>query len=424
VIYVENIKQIMETIQYFVSLGAGTHQIPLIRAAKNMGLRVIAVDKNIHAPGFEYSDIQVHLSITKPCHIIRILGEELMMDKIAGVAARSYGLAQISAAMIAENFKTPYLSVEKIKLFRNKRKLKDLLKKKGVHCPHSYSWKNKRSKEVLLKSKRQLIVRPAAGSHGKTGIRIIKNKGEIKQFLKEHPVDREDILVEDLISGNEYTVIGYVQNGRYMPVTISDKIVSRESPLYAELIHRFPSSLSAEIRQSINEAMQKIVDVLELDHTALVAEFIIPSRGKLPSLVECSPEIGGEYIADYMIPAAYGEGFFEKIVSLHLANYKSRKSFPENKAKKSVIIRFMEQKNGVLESLEFPEIEKTSQSFLFSRILKKNGEKTFCKNGNKDRLAVFGLQGPVKETEKLLEESEAIVSKTVVSYKSHEPKSD
>ena len=408
---------IMDERKYFVSLGAGTHQLPIIRAAKNLGFKVVAVDKNIKAPGFEFSDVQVHCSIQKPCRIIRILGEELMLDTIAGVAARSFGMANLSASIIAEYYRTPYLSSEKIKLFRNKRRIKELLKKNGIHCPRIYSWKTKKSRESLLNSKRNLIVRPAIGSHGKLGIKIMKGKTEIEMFLKKNSADKNNILVEDMVQGNEYTVLGYIQNSEYRPVSITDKIVSSKKPIFAELIHKFPSSLPREMRENINEIMQKIADVLELNNTPVVAEFIIPNRGKKPYLVECNPEIGGEYLADYLVPAVYGEGYFEKIVNILTKDQPSGKSFPETKAKRSVVIRFIEQKNGIIEQLGLPDLEKKYPGIIFSKLLKSPGMKTEYKNGNLDRLAVFALQGHIKESEKILKESEMIVSETTIAYK-------
>jgi biotin carboxylase len=408
----------MENKKYFVSLGAGIHQLPLIRAAKNQGFKVIAVDRNIQAPGFEFSDVQVHANIMKPYKIIRILGEQLMLDSIAGVASRSYGMANFSAAIIAEHFNTPHLSSEKLKLFRNKRKLKELLKKNKIQCPKIYSWKTKKSKESLFKTRKNIIIRPAVGSHGKQGIKIIKGKAEIEKFLVKNPDDRGTILVEDVIAGQEYTVLGYVEKSQYKPVSITDKIVSSRKPLFAELIHKFPPTLSREIREEINSIMQRMVDALELNNTALVAEFIVPSRGKIPYLIECNPEVGGEYLADYLILTVYGDGFFEKIVSLHCLDHETRrKPFPGNKAKRSVIIRFIEQKNGILEKLELPDIDKKYSNIIFHRLLKCPGMKTEYKNGNLDRLAVFGLQGHLKESDKILKESEAILTEANITYK-------
>ena len=47
----------------FVSIAAGANQIPLIKAAREMGYRVISVDQNTAAPGFIFSDIRIQESI-------------------------------------------------------------------------------------------------------------------------------------------------------------------------------------------------------------------------------------------------------------------------------------------------------------------------------------------------------------------------
>jgi biotin carboxylase len=43
-------------------LGAGSDQLFMIRTAKKMGLKVIALDKNINAPGFKESDEYASIS--------------------------------------------------------------------------------------------------------------------------------------------------------------------------------------------------------------------------------------------------------------------------------------------------------------------------------------------------------------------------
>jgi len=46
-----------------IILGAGIMQIPVIKTAKQMGLNVIAVDKNPDAPGFKYADVKLPYTI-------------------------------------------------------------------------------------------------------------------------------------------------------------------------------------------------------------------------------------------------------------------------------------------------------------------------------------------------------------------------
>ena len=48
---------------YYISLGAGDNQIPLIQAAKARDLLVIGVDQNINASGMSLCDLKIEESI-------------------------------------------------------------------------------------------------------------------------------------------------------------------------------------------------------------------------------------------------------------------------------------------------------------------------------------------------------------------------
>ncbi|HOQ12676.1 MAG TPA: hypothetical protein PK104_09970 [Spirochaetota bacterium] len=48
---------------FFVSIGSGINQIPLIKEAKKAGFQVIGVDINPTAPGFYHCDLKIQESI-------------------------------------------------------------------------------------------------------------------------------------------------------------------------------------------------------------------------------------------------------------------------------------------------------------------------------------------------------------------------
>jgi tRNA1(Val) A37 N6-methylase TrmN6 len=52
-----------KSLDFFVSIGAGVNQIPLIVEAKKANFQVIGVDLNAAAPGFYHCDLKVQESI-------------------------------------------------------------------------------------------------------------------------------------------------------------------------------------------------------------------------------------------------------------------------------------------------------------------------------------------------------------------------
>ncbi|MCB1320665.1 MAG: hypothetical protein KDK34_10455, partial [Leptospiraceae bacterium] len=162
--------------RYFLSLGAGQHQLSLIQAARDLGLRVIAVDRNLGAPGFRYADLQLQCSILRPRRIIRMLGENMTDGRIVGVGCRSFGRANVAAALVARHFRTPGPTLAHLKHFRDKRANKLLLQKAGVSMPRIFTWDSNAGRLALSRARPPLIVRPAVG-HGKVGLQLL-NKAE------------------------------------------------------------------------------------------------------------------------------------------------------------------------------------------------------------------------------------------------------
>jgi predicted ATP-grasp superfamily ATP-dependent carboligase len=404
--------------KYFVSLGAGRNQIPLIRAARELGYPVIAVDRNPAAPGFEFADIRLFCSIRKPYTIMRKIREGLIIDSIAGVASRSFGAANMSASIIAEGFRIPSIPKETLRLFRNKRRLKRFLSNQGVPIPRTHSWKTQKQRAALLSAKAPLIVRPAIGSHGKIGLGILSTRDRIEAFLEKNSPDTEKFLIEEYVEGMEITALGYAENGVYRNVIFSDKIVSRKPPLFAELAHRFPSHAGPEDLAEIEATLQRIITALGITSGPLISEFIIPSKKRSkPLLVECAPETGGEYIADCIAPASINYNFFSKLVNLSLNINDSEDPYTPNMAPgKSVIVRFIPQRDGILEEIRFPPGLLNHPGHLFSRLLKSPGDATSVTRGNLDRLAVFALEAPIEGAAELEIDVESIVGETVVQY--------
>ena len=151
--------------------------------------------------------------------------------------------------------------------------------------------------------------------------------------------------------------------------------------------------------------MQKIVRVSGLTSGPVVAEFII-KNGRQPVLVEVAPEVGGEYIAEYIAPASLGKDYFEELIRLELnPEYKPASARPESK--EAVIIRYIPQSSGVIKKFRFPFGLERREGYLFSRALKESGETCLTARGNLDRPGVFAFQASLTEESEKSEESGA-----------------
>ena len=134
-------------------------------------------------------------------------------------------------------------------------------------------------------------------------------------------------------------------------------------------------------------------------------------------MIECSPEIGGEYLADWLIPKALDKNYFQDLVRIYTGEEIKSGAYVHTKAHSQVSIRFIAQSNGRLKRLEFPPYLAKNKNLLFAYYLKKAGDRTSLKQGNLDRLAVFGLKAPLDDQEHY-RDIERIVCDTIVEYES------
>ena len=393
---------------YFLSLGAGPHQVPLIAAARRLGFPVIAVDRNLRAPGFEDAAVRLQCSTNRPRRIAEMLGQYNHALPLAGIGCRSFGPAGVAAGILAQKFGLPGNPPRSLRRFRNKRRLKALLAAHGVPVPHSYGFGSLAAREELRRAQPPLLLRPAGG-HGKLGLRLLESEADIQRFLQIHLRDNEQILLEEMIhGGNEVTVLGMVENGCYTSLCFTDKLTSPAPPLFIELGHHFPARISETERQRMDTILQTIVDATGLVSGAFVAEFLL--RGETPGdraalLVECAPEIGGEYLADVLLPAAIPTAppYFDELVRLYTGdNFKTR-LYAETLASptRSVSIRFVAQGEGTLAELELPETITAHADVLFAKLLKEPGQQVTKTGGNPDRLAVLAVHGPIERDAEL-----------------------
>ncbi|MEQ9363227.1 MAG: hypothetical protein RIF32_03235, partial [Leptospirales bacterium] len=208
--------------------------------------------------------------------------------------------------------------------------------------------------------------------------------------------------------------------------------------------HDFPARVSPAEREAIDRHMQIIVEATGLRDGPIVAEFILTQRkadgtesavaappanpaGREALLVECAPEIGGEYLADVLVPAMLGEtvlktpgdafaidstaarhsdekaleapgrtDYFEELVRLYTGGVFRTRDFQAaiGSPQRPISIRFVPQGDGEVRSIDLPDELKNQPGLLFARLLKQSGSKTSLSGGNADRLAVFAIQAP------------------------------
>ncbi len=369
---------------YFVSIGAGVNQIPLIKEAKRRGFQVIAVDMNASAPGFYHCDLKIQESIEDYESIYIKLREMLVDGKISAIMTKSYGNAIITTAYLCEKFGLPFLPLDDSKKFLNKKITKKVYSESGISTPVSINITSKTKISALKDNVFPVIIKPQTG-HAKMDVILIKNSAELEKFAKHHPV--QDFIFEQFVDGEEIICAGLIHEKKYYHILMSDKKTT-PVPHFADLLHTAPSKHQHLINSTI-ETGQKITAAFNIHTAPLIMEFIVDKDENI-YLLEAVPEFGGEFIPDIMIPAATGYS--------HLGNAIKAASSSEYKAplkttvNNAIAVKYITGTDGILTSCSTDAV-KNMDDIIFTRIFKHIGEKTTLPLTNHDRIGVIIASG-------------------------------
>lgn len=376
---------------YIVSVGSGKNQIPLIKACKEMGYTIIGVDKNPLAEGFQYCDLKIIESIYNYHEIYQLLKELLVFDDIVAVVSRSYGQAIKTVAYLCQQFRLPYIDFNTVDSIIDKSKFRAIALQHNLPMPQGFIV-HKKDLRTLQTISFPCIVKPPKG-HAKESVKLVYSYQELRSYMQS--VKQDAVLIEEYISGNEIIVIGFVHSKTFYIFDISDKVLNAK-PYFVDRMHVLPSQYYTMYSELLKIG-QKITDAFELQATPLLMECII--SGNNIYVIEAACEFGGEFLADYAIPARLKYNLFKSFVQ---AIVTGKVNLPE-RCSTAAVVKYIIGRNGKLVSYSMPKHKHLIHAEIFS----KPGDTIRYPKNNHERLGVIVTTG--KSVEKALQSAETIL---------------
>lgn len=376
-------KKKFKTQNFFVSIGAGINQIPLLKEARNMGFKVIGVDINSAAPGFYYCDLKIQESIDDYENIYNKLSEMMFDGNISAIMTKSYGNAMITAAYLCEKFAIPSIPFEESKKFLNKKTTNKIYRKKGIQVPNSLKTNLRNLSRHL-----PIVAKPQKG-HAKTDVKLLNTVEDLNSFLKTH--EKKEFIFEKFVPGDEIICAGLIENRKYHHILMSDKKRTAH-PFFVDLMHSTPSKYSHLIDKTI-ETGQMIAEAFNIQTSPIIMEFIVDADNEL-HLLEAAPEFGGEFIPDILIPASTGYNHISGTIMA--VTGKLPKKFKKNTLPSPVVIKYITGTEGILSSCN-TNSAKLIKNVLFTRIFKDIGSEIKTPEMNHDRIGVIAVKGKTLE---------------------------
>lgn len=162
------------------------------------------------------------------------------------------------------------------------------------------------------------VVKPVDGS-GSLLVRRVDSAGELRGQLaavRAAPVDDmgrlvgRSVLVEPYVEGPEFSVEGFVADGRVTVASVTEKRLGPE-PHFVELVHVVDAALDCATREALRRTAVQAVQSLRITVGAFHLEARLGTHG--PVVIEVAGRLGGDLIPD-LVARVHGRDMYDATV--------------------------------------------------------------------------------------------------------------
>lgn len=297
-----------------LALGAGREQLAAIKEAKAQGLRVLAVDANPDAPGFQFADIAYTVDLKHVDAVISIARRH----NVEFTLPTPIGHILTTQAAVHEALDLKGVKPQSALMCTDKHLFHERMSEVGVHVP---SQKLISSKSTLLSLQSSslrfpLVIKPRTGS-GSRGVRVVASPMDwptaVKALIDQPLFD--EWLIEPFIDGPVLGIDGAVTNGLTQILLTREKTLT-PWPNRVELTYRAPATLREKENIAIYNLISSALSALQINNSLFHADIILES-GRNPTLIELSARPSGLRIASELVPICTGVNILKQGISLH-----------------------------------------------------------------------------------------------------------
>ncbi|WP_256236288.1 ATP-grasp domain-containing protein [Bacillus sp. EB600] len=361
-------------------LGASILQLPAILKAKEMGLRVIAVDMDKNSIGFKEAHVCLEISTIDIPKVVEA-AKEFQVD---GVITLASDMPMRTVAAVAKEMGIAGISEDTAIKATNKAFMREALKAHEVPIPLFFRVTSKDDyAKYVKKFKSRCIVKPAdnSGSRGVFLIEDLENKRLVEhafEYSKKFSRSGE-IIIEEYMSGEEVSVEALSVDGEVHVIAITDKLTTGV-PHFVEMGHSQPTHFSDEIKERIEQVATMAIKAIGIENGPSHTEIMVTEEG--PKIVEIGARLGGDNITTHLTPLSTGVNMVESCIKIALGE----KPYLVPKFSKSSAIRYFRPKTGVLKSIDGVEVSKSVEGVQQVSFVKKIGDKVEAINSSSDRI--------------------------------------
>ena len=289
--------------QGILILAAGPMQIPAVLTARELGLFVIAADRNPQAPGFRLADIGLPLDVVKYEALADWADQHKSEYNISAVFAGAD--VAVTAAVINRRLGLPGIPVDVAEASHNKAKMKERWLRDGVATPACDQVGTQNEAKRIAAKRGYPVMVKAVDNSASRGTKVVRNEAELGTAVDNamRHSTTSSCLIEQFVEGEEQSVETIMHNGRQLRAGMVDRHYGF-FPYPIEVGHTNPSHLSAEVQEEIFRVVGHAAQSLGIVNGPAKADMILTRQG--PMILEMPARLSGGFHSQYTTPLAVG----------------------------------------------------------------------------------------------------------------------
>lgn len=302
--------------QAIIIVGAGLLQVPAIQIAKEMGLKVIATDRNPQAPGFAYADFPVILDIRDVSGHIETAKEYSRKLSIAAVFTEGADV-EVTVAATARALGLPGVSPEAAYACNNKVRMREIFQEHGIPGPRFREVRDLAEAEEAVRAIGLPVMIKAVDNCGSRGAKKVERREELPRALENAKCfsSTGTALLEEYLRGPEQSVETLVYRGVHYHLNIVDRPFGFD-PYPIELGHINPTDLPFPVQDQMFDLVERGAKALGIDFGAAKGDMMLTDRG--PIILEMTARLSGGFDCQYTSPLAHGVNYIKAAIDIAL----------------------------------------------------------------------------------------------------------
>lgn len=294
-----------------VILGAGHDQLPMYKAARARGIKIIGVDKNNNACSIPFADEFIHISTRDSAGLMKVLGD----TRIHGVISPASDVAHETIYELCEHYGLHMKpSLQSIKASMDKHFFLEEARTLGIDTPKHYKSNNFYQLSVMAEKIGYPVVVKPVDSSGSKGISCAGDACELEKAFHhaEKNSFKKEVVIEEYIEGTHYSAEMFRKNNRTIIFAISEK-KHTGAPGFVTLRHLIPAKLDRDVGGEIQAVLGMLSEHFCIENGPLNFDFII--QGKKIFLIEMNSRLAGNGMPR-LIKKSFGADTYELALKL------------------------------------------------------------------------------------------------------------